>query len=157
MASRMPLLLAAVLASVTLDSVALAPSAAGARPDLELTSFVTPSRNIECLIGTYPSGANPAASDQFVRCDVRRTYATLPPRPRDCDLDWGTVATLAPAGRGQWGACVSDAVGPGAVVLAYGKSINKAPFRCTSRTTGLTCTNRAGHGFRLSREYVRTF
>ena len=50
-------------------------------------------------------------------------------------------------------ACVGDtALDPRAPVLAYGKSkVYAKSFRCTSRTSGLRCQNKAGHGFFLSR------
>lgn len=36
-------------------------------------------------------------------------------------------------------------------VLAYGRTWRKAGFTCTSRRTALTCRNRSGHGWTLSR------
>lgn len=36
-------------------------------------------------------------------------------------------------------------------VLRFGQTWIKLGFRCTSRSTGLTCTNRAGHGWWLGR------
>jgi uncharacterized protein DUF6636 len=49
---------------------------------------------------------------------------------------------------------VTDTVGdPKAPVLAYGRTRRIGPFTCTSRTTGLSCHNRAGHGFTVSREH----
>ena len=52
---------------------------------------------------------------------------------------------------------VTDAV-PAGRVLAYGRSVRLGPFRCRSRTTGLTCRSRpSGHGFALSRERQRVF
>jgi hypothetical protein len=46
-----------------------------------------------------------------------------------------------------------------APVLGFGKSWRfHSVFRCTSRSTGLTCTNRAGHGWWLGRhEGYRVF
>ena len=38
-------------------------------------------------------------------------------------------------------------------VLRFGQTWSAAPFRCTSRAMGLTCTNRAGHGWWLGRYY----
>jgi hypothetical protein len=42
-------------------------------------------------------------------------------------------------------------------VLAYGRTRSAGGISCSSRTTGLTCRNRSGHGFFLSRERWRTF
>jgi len=49
---------------------------------------------------------------------------------------------------------VSDVVLPDptkAPVLAYGKTWRYGPFACSSATNGLSCRNKAGHGFFLSR------
>jgi hypothetical protein len=42
-------------------------------------------------------------------------------------------------------------------VLAYGRTLRVGGIRCTSAVTGLTCRNRSGHGFFLSRERWRKF
>jgi hypothetical protein len=48
---------------------------------------------------------------------------------------------------------VTDTIGdPKAPVLAYGKTKRVGPFTCTSRRSGLSCHNRNGHGFTVSRE-----
>jgi len=44
---------------------------------------------------------------------------------------------------------------PTFVVLAYGRTWHSHGFTCTSRVTGLTCTNGHGHGLFLSRESRR--
>jgi hypothetical protein len=44
---------------------------------------------------------------------------------------------------------------PAFVVLSYGHTWRSHGFRCTSRVTGLTCTNGHGHGLFLSRESNR--
>ena len=41
--------------------------------------------------------------------------------------------------------------------LAYGRSWRFEGFRCSSRRVGLTCSNRTGHGYFLSRERQRIF
>ncbi len=46
---------------------------------------------------------------------------------------------------------------PGARVLAYGTTWAGGGLRCASAETGLTCRNRDGHGFFLSRERWRAF
>jgi hypothetical protein len=42
-------------------------------------------------------------------------------------------------------------------ILAYGKSAKVGPFTCSSHEDGLTCTNRKGHGFFVSRQRQRVF
>jgi hypothetical protein len=41
--------------------------------------------------------------------------------------------------------------------LAYGRSWSFKGFSCRSRRVGLTCSNRSGHGFFLSRQHQRIF
>lgn len=144
------------IASFSLLWLGAVASPSPAAAELTLTAFQTPSGNITCLLGAYPTGSSAKPDTQFVRCDVNRTATRVPRRPADCDFDWGAVLTLSPKGKAEFGACVSDAVGPGSV-LAYGKSIRRGPFTCVSRTTGLTCTSTSRHGFSASRESVRTY
>jgi hypothetical protein len=42
-------------------------------------------------------------------------------------------------------------------ILAYGKSNQIGRITCSSEVTGLTCRNRSGHGFFLSRGRWRLF
>lgn len=99
--------------------------------------FQTPSGRIRCA--AFSSGG-PGA---FVRCDL----SFLNDR----------AALLRARGRGRI-VKVTDAVGsPAAPVLGYGHTLRFGPFRCTSRTTGLTCRSRSGHGFFVSRQRRRTF
>ena len=46
---------------------------------------------------------------------------------------------------------------PHYVTLPYSRTWHQNVFTCTSRVTGLTCTNRAGHGVFISRESWRTW
>jgi len=107
----------------------------GAAPPAEARrqAFHTPSGNISCL---YRSGG------PLLRCDVHSlndTAFTLDRRHRGRRIH---VTDAVPAGR----------------VLAYGASLRLGPFRCRSRTTGLTCRSRpSGHGFALSRASQRVF
>lgn len=42
-------------------------------------------------------------------------------------------------------------------MLGYGKTWSGGGLRCKSEFTGVTCRNRSGHGFFLSRERRRSF
>jgi hypothetical protein len=42
-------------------------------------------------------------------------------------------------------------------VLAYGSSAKLGPFTCSSQSAGLTCKNRGGHGFFVSKQSQRVF
>ena len=104
--------------------------------------FQTPSHNIACIGDTT-----------YIRCDTRFVTKFSQPvyKPKGCDLDWGPLG-MGPRNKAHI-LCVGDtALNPKAKVLAYGKSkVYGNAFRCTSRTSGLRCQNRAGHGFFISR------
>ena len=101
-----------------------------------------PSKNIGC---GYLTGLGPAE----LRCDIR---SGLRPTPRGtCELDWTGISMARGAARAT---CAGDTVfGPGAPVLAYGSVWKRGGFTCLASRSGLSCANRAGHGFFLSREY----
>src|SRR5262249_3319623 len=46
---------------------------------------------------------------------------------------------------------------PRYVTLRYGQTWRRGVFTCTSRTSGVTCRNRAGHGLFVSRKSYRLF
>lgn len=102
-----------------------------------------PSRNVGCIFS--PAAGGQAAS---IRCDI---LSGLVPEPaRACELDW-TGLGMTGARRAR-AVCAGDTAYSGSSpVLRYGRVWTKGPFRCTSRRTGLTCSSRAGHGFRLAR------
>ena len=88
-----------------------------------------------------------------MRCDIGDADWTLPPRPADCELDWGHGVVLGD--EVHVGICAGDTAMGGPDVLAYGTSVSRGDLRCESERTGLTCRNRAnGAGFRLSRAAV---
>ncbi|MGD9572897.1 MAG: DUF6636 domain-containing protein [Thermoleophilia bacterium] len=118
-----------------------------------ITRFATPTRNIAC-----------AGDKREMRCDIRVTNATPPPRPASCNFDWGQAYVITPGKRKGRGLCASDTVLPSPGqrirILRYGTSIRFGPggqIVCISRRTGLTCRNKAGHGFTLSRQAIRLF
>jgi hypothetical protein len=126
--------MAALLALVAVTAAAAAPS-----------SFQTPSHGIACAL----QGAT-------LRCDVRAPEHAVP-RPASCDLDFGDSFVLRRHGRAH-ALCHGDTVlDAHARVLRYGRRWQRAGLTCTSRRSGLTCRNRAGHGFRLSRQAQRRF
>lgn len=111
----------------------------------------TPTHNITCA-------ATPAA----LHCDIAQSsygarlqaHCIAPPT----GLDWHGFE-LTPKGKGAI-TCSGGVLVMGPVryvTLAYGRTWRHGPYTCTSRVTGLTCTNRAGHGLFLSRASYRTF
>jgi hypothetical protein len=123
--------------------VAVAVMAAGsAQGSQELyVPFRTPSKNIACAYFTVGAPAT-------LRCDI---LSGLKPEPRGrCELDWTGVSMGAGRARA---ACAGDTVYDlDAPVLGYGKTWQRGPFTCLSMRIGLSCANRTGHGFFLSRE-----
>lgn len=128
--------------------VALAAAPAGFTAQTTVAGFLMPSRNIACLyVGPYDGRPG------YLRCDIR---SGLNPEPtRACELDWTGVG-MNPTGKAR-ATCAGDTTFGNYPVLAYGKTWKRGGFTCLSRTTGLTCRNRSGHGFFLARERWQLF
>lgn len=120
-------------------------SAASLRP-LPLKSFGTPSGNIGCRLATT-----------YARCDIKAHDWTAPPKPANCDVDWGGGLTLSEKRASVL--CAGDtAFDLTAPVLAYGARARRGAIICISREAGMTCkAPRTGHGFFLSRQTYRLF
>jgi hypothetical protein len=114
-------------------ALALLPALASAT----VRAFRSPSGAIGCIYYRDPD------TRAFVRCDVQGTG----------DRAWRIRAH----GKARRIHVTDSALDPRSPVLAYGKTRDFGSLRCTSRVSGLTCKNRDGHGFRLSRERQRTF
>jgi hypothetical protein len=107
--------------------------------------FRTPSGNIGCY-----------ADRSGIRCDIGRTDFAAPPQPASCDFDYGNAFQMSRTSRSRR-ICHSDTVLGARRVLGYGRTLRVGAFTCSSRTSGLTCRNTAGHGWFLSRERARLF
>jgi hypothetical protein len=108
--------------------------------------FRTPSRNITC---SYSGGA--------LRCDIGTGVHPLPPRPSSCDVDWGQGFELGARGRATI-VCAGDTTSRISVPsLRYGRTWRRGGITCVSRSVGLRCRNRSGHGFFMSRERTTRF
>ncbi len=108
-------------------------------------AFQTPSKNIGCLGG---SGG--------LRCDIGQKDWQSPRRPKSCHLAYGDSLAMSATGRPEW-TCHGDTVRHEGSILPYGTTARFGAFTCISRSIGLTCTNRSGHGFFLSRQSYRLF
>jgi hypothetical protein len=116
--------------------------------------FKTPSGNIVC-----------SYTRTLVGCAIKSGLKPAPPAAPGCSPS--NQVFLRTTGRAQTGAstCPGGSVIPGpvagesvALVLAYGKTWRGSDgLRCASAFTGLTCRNKSGHGFFLSRETWRSF
>ena len=136
--ARLPLLVALVAALVAACAVSAA--AAGHKPTS--ASFRSPSRNIACEMNDGRPGVG-----SYVFCE---TFSA--PRSVKMGLDGRLKvcrdASLATAH------CLGDP-GERTPVLAYGRQIALAHFRCRSLQTGIACTVIAtGKGFRIDRAGV---
>jgi hypothetical protein len=127
-------------------AVASAAAAAASLPGVR-----TPSRNIECAV-------TPAA----LHCDIVQAFYRARLQARciapPSSLDWHGFE-LTPTGKGAV-TCSGGILVMGPVryvTLPYGRTWHSGAYTCRSRVTGLTCTNRAGHGLFLSRLSYRTF
>jgi hypothetical protein len=111
-----------------------------------LTSFTSPTRNIGCYIDRTS-----------VRCDIAKHDWKPPPKPKNCDLDWGGGIGLS-RGRKPSIICAGDTALNQGHKLAYGKAIAAGRLRCDSKATGMTCRNtKTGRGFTLSRQAYKLF
>ena len=121
--------------------VAIAVVAAAQARKSAYVTFRMPSGNIAC---GYSTDFGPVT----LRCDI---LSGMKPRPRGpCELDW---TGLSMGGGTARPTCAGDTVyDRKAPVLAYGSVWKRGPFTCLSSWAGLSCANRAGHGFFLSRE-----
>jgi hypothetical protein len=122
--------------------------------------FKTPSGNIVCL---YLAGKG--ADTPLVVCGIKSGLRPAPPYTASCKaagLDYNADrVVLSATGPARPVACSGDA-GPfvgqdQARVLGYGKTWRGGGIRCASAVAGLTCRNKSGHGFFLSRAHWRQF
>src|SRR3954470_4397158 len=139
---------------VVLLTLAFCGSAAGMR----LPGVKTPSRNISCFYVPI----KPTARGTLL-CNIKQAvYAHA--LVKKCGsppirVDWGGFS-VPQAGKAEvvcTGGVLYDSGRdtPALVTLAYGRTWRYRSFTCTSRFTGLTCTNRGGHGLFLSRDSYR--
>lgn len=113
-------------------------------------AFHTPSGNIHCAIFTGDYAG--------VRCDMMALTPSYREPPADCEFDWGSSFAVDAGSRRGYLACVSDAVADDSgLELGYGESVALGGFECRSETSGMTCTNPAGHGFAISKARQRLF
>ena len=126
--------------------VLAAPAAATTLPGIR-----SPSGNITCLY-------NPR-NPQFLLCQIAKADY-VPTLRKHCAsapyfVDWAGFSLSA--GKKGVVACAGGPAydpqteHPRYVTLAYGKTWHSGPFTCSSATTGVTCTNRAGHVLFVSR------
>jgi len=118
-------------------------SATVTKPDRQVvdsTFFTAASGNIGCLIDV-----------DYVRCAIGDKDWSPPPRPPECEGDYGYNITVEPGGGAEF-VCVGDSV------LGQGESIAAGPLRCESAGSSITCRDvESGQGFSMSREAYELF
>ena len=134
------------LLAATLALAAASPAAQAAE-----FYFRTPSDNIYCGFNTFSGQGE-------VRCDIKSYTPTLGQPPGDCDLDWGDSFSIGARDKRGSVVCHGDTIiSPGAKVISYGTSWSRRGITCAVEETGVTCTNRKGHGFFVSRREQNVF
>ena len=92
-----------------------------------------------------------------VRCDILSYTYKPTKKPSACHFAWGPSLGVGTSGKGHF-RCVSDTVAGSPTILTYGTSRTIGRFKCTSRSTGMTCIDtKNGHGFRLSKASYSLF
>jgi hypothetical protein len=111
-----------------------------------LRGFISPTGNVACMV----------AAD-WARCDIIDRDWSPPPRPADCEFDYGQGISVAPGERAQFVCAGDTAFGPDAM-LPYGESISAGALRCESAEAGITCRDlRTANGFSISRDAYHLF
>jgi uncharacterized protein DUF6636 len=132
---------------------------AGVAAAARLPGVKTPSQNISCFyVQQRPT------SHGNLLCNIKQAVYTKALQSRciapPTGLDWHGF-TLSDTKRGEvlcaGGIMYDGRDTPTFVTLAYGKTWRYRGFTCTSRVTGLTCTNARGHGLFLSRQSWRAW
>jgi hypothetical protein len=132
---------------------------AGVAAAARLPGVKTPSQNISCFyVPQRPT------SHGNLLCNIKQAVYTKALQSRciapPTGLDWHGF-TLSDTKRGEvlcaGGLMYDGRDTPTFVALAYGKTWRYRGFTCTSRVTGLTCTNARGHGLFLSRQSWRAW
>ena len=111
------------------------------REVFDYTGFISPTGNVSCMIDV-----------DLARCDIIDRDWSPPPRPADCEFDYGQGIQIVP-GESAAFVCAGDTAFGAEDVLAYGDAITAGPLRCESAESGITCRDTGtGHGFTLARE-----
>jgi len=132
-----------------------APSNASSHDPHAIIGFKTPSGNIHCQLQALQNGDK---ATPYLRCDILRIQGPLPPKPRNCDGEWGQAFSISQDAQRAQTMCYTDTVIDDRMqTLPYSSTWQHAGFNCISTPSGVTCTNRSGHGFGLSRASQKIF
>jgi len=129
-------------------AVLLFPALAALAQDDE--GFRSPTGNIHCLYF-------PIDGIGSLRCDIQQITNRLPQPPEDCELDWGTAFAMDVETRHAERICHGDTVVGRYPILSYGQIWSRGGFICRSTQLGMSCRNRLGAGFDLSRSSQKLY
>jgi hypothetical protein len=117
-----------------------------------LSQFRSPSNNIGCIMDW-------TAKHSYVRCDARNHSWKVTRRPAGCprDIDFGQGFEVGRTSRRGHVVCAGDTALGAGKHLRYGHAISHGGLKCISERSGMTCRNRGGHGFFISRARYRLF
>ena len=116
------------------------------REVFDFTGFISPTGNVACMIVM-----------DLARCDIIDRDWSPPPRPADCEFDYGQGIEII-VGQSAAFVCAGDTAFGTEDVLAYGDAITAGPLRCESAAAGVTCRDTdTGHGFSLGLEAYQLF
>jgi hypothetical protein len=125
---------------VVLASLVVVGAAAAVPTPIVETGFMTPSGNIACNAGTN-------SGKKLLACTLFSSGT-----PNKGNRIWAMFVR----GRVQVGFVKGDPA-TDYPKLSYGRTWTWHAIKCRSTRTGLTCRNRSGHGFFLSRGSQRVF
>ena len=134
--------LLALVACITLTAPAKA----------EVFTLATEANNIHCDVGDNPAKAE-------LMCNIFNRTGPLPqPKPAKCQSSWGHAYFISATGPVQM-LCLdqwpNDWIGNAR--FQTGKASDFGGIVCDVTPDSLTCRNRAGHGFHLSKTSQKVF
>jgi len=139
--------------AIALAALVVCAGASAASSKAVVREFRTPTGNIGCVFSEgFAGDAAPT-----IRCDIRSRLVPQPPPPKGCRLDSGDSLEISLFDHAILVCHGDTAIDPHARVLAYGHVFRRDGVGCISRAVGITCTNRHGHGFFMSRQSWRIF
>jgi hypothetical protein len=110
----------------------------------DIPGFQSPSKNIACIYFEYDG-------HKALRCDIAEKTGPIPPKPRNCEQDWGNSFEVNAKGQADRSCTGDTQIGQTLRVLPYGEVWRAAASSCKSEESGITCFNADRRGFSLSR------
>jgi hypothetical protein len=102
-------------------------------------AFRTSSGSIGCTL-----------SNGQARCDISVRSWSPPPKPGSCSLAWGQGLVVGSPGGAHFVCAGDSALDPNGPVVANGEDDSVGSMTCQARKVGVTCFDKAGHGFLIA-------